>query len=438
MAERTTKNTHTFGSSSSSEGPNRETFMPLRTSLINIEPECSEIVPDNLVPFTVEATISNMADTPSVSPTDANPRSGSTSGPVNQMSTNVWQQLMTQNQMLMKSIIDYNANTSKRRHLNDFPETVNKRARQEYDEISSVGSEIEAEDDEAQEGENLDKFDNLLEINDNDCEIDDGQDLLAELKDFIQTEDETGDGISKSLADLVNTGIRMKVPENKAKEILNKYRKPENCKNIKVSKVNSGIWKQIGRRTRDVDVKLQKTQAFMAKAICPLLYLTDKLMKSCEKKESMDSKKLMELFSLSRDSYKLMQVAFTDLTFKRRHFICNELQHKYRELSGEENPVTDYLFGDNVKDLVSKVDAEITVARKLGRKGTKKTPRNNTVSDSVIRTPPEPTPKFHNKGFGYDKFRSEGYNKRNDWKTGEQKQDNRFLGKRKDKFKKPT
>ena len=85
----------------------------------------------------------------------------------------------------------------------------------------------------------------------------------------------------------------------------------------------------------------------MGKAICPLLYLTDSL-KSCEKGETISLNKAKELFQLARDSYKLSLLAFTDLTFKRRYFICNDLQHKNRDISGEDNPVTDYLFGDNI------------------------------------------------------------------------------------------
>lgn len=193
------------------------------------------------------------------------------------------------------------------------------------------------------------------------------QDMLSSLMDFNSNEEKSGPQISDNLAKLVNAGLRSKTDDDKMKELTDKHHKPENCQNLKVSKVNPGIWKQMSTTARDTDAKLQRGQFLQAKAIVPVLYLVDMLLKHCKAKTPLNMQEVNEAYNLALDTYKLSQLSFTDLTFRRRYLIQKSLSNSknFSELFGKDTPVTDHLFGDNVKQLVDKIDAETTLGKKL-------------------------------------------------------------------------
>ena len=60
------------------------------------------------------------------------------------------------------------------------------------------------------------------------------------MKEFINTDDKSGPKIKDSLAELVNEGLRKKPNEERVKELVKKYEKPENVKSLMVPRVNNG------------------------------------------------------------------------------------------------------------------------------------------------------------------------------------------------------
>ena len=80
-----------------------------------------------------------------------------------------------------------------------------------------------------------------------------------------------------------------------------------------------------------------------------------------------------------------MQITYTDITYRRRGFLKPDIKHKYKDLCNDDTPVTDMLFGDNVKETLSKLDAEFNMGNKVGKR-----------SDGG-----RGFPKTGNKGFGF-------------------------------------
>ena len=109
----------------------------------------------------------------------------------------------------------------------------------------------------------------------------------------------------------MNKMARTKLSEEKLKEKLNKYSLPQNCENLVGAKVNPEIWSKIRPETRSSDLKMQKIQNTILKAITPLAELTDSLL------NANDAKAVRQIL----DSVALLTHANCDITQCRRELI---------------------------------------------------------------------------------------------------------------------
>ena len=82
-----------------------------------------------------------------------------------------------------------------------------------------------------------------------------------------------------------------KLSEEKLKEKLNKYSRPQNCEKLVGAKVNPEIWSKIRPETRSRDLKMQKIQNTILKAITPLAELSDSLLNLKSKNDVFDTAK---------------------------------------------------------------------------------------------------------------------------------------------------
>lgn len=209
--------------------------------------------------------------------------------------------------------------------------------------------------------EEKDEFDDVLnEVNediDTDCD-----NLLDELAECFGTEDKCGEAIHEKLAKVTNDGVRAVVDSEKIKEVSEKYYRPKNVQNLVTPKLNEEIRAHLSRKIRGQDIRIQKTQTLVGKAIIPQLQQINLLLKAKQKGETPSMK---ELTSLSMDSLKLMTYVYCDLSNRRRELIIQpEKNEEFRALCSNEYPVTDKLFGD---DLGKKVE-DILKANKVGSK----------------------------------------------------------------------
>ena len=115
------------------------------------------------------------------------------------------------------------------------------------------------------------------------------------------------------------------------------------------------------------DVKLQKIQNLLGKAACPMLYLMDMFLGKSQTNDGLTTEEVHSATQLCKDAYQMTQVTYADITFRRRALIQAEIQPKYKALCKDDVPVTDFLFGNDIKDKVKEMDAEYTVGKKLGK-----------------------------------------------------------------------
>lgn len=68
--------------------------------------------------------------------------------------------------------------------------------------------------------------------------------------------------------------------------------------------------------------------------------------------------------ALANDTLTMMQIAFADLSQRRRHFLKPDLTKEFKTLCAVDNSVTSKLFCDDLDNHIN----EITDARQLSRK----------------------------------------------------------------------
>ncbi|XP_063414419.1 uncharacterized protein LOC134696513 [Mytilus trossulus] len=200
-----------------------------------------------------------------------------------------------------------------------------------------------------------------------DMPVDDEDDFMQSLGDFLSSEDKLGPKVSNSLAGIVNTGMKQKVSEDKIKSMLKKYLRPENCEALTPVHVNLPIWKTLNRQTKNVDIMIQKNQGILCKGMVPQLTLMDKLLNSSKANKGIEPTEVGELLSLVKDSFVFSQMAYSDLNVKRRQLIKTNLRPCYRSLCPDNAPISDKLFGDSLVDKVKEVDIANRMGRKLGK-----------------------------------------------------------------------
>jgi hypothetical protein len=128
-----------------------------------------------------------------------------------------------------------------------------------------------------------------------------------------------------------------------------------------------GILKQMSSEHKMRDVKLQRIQNILGKVTCPLLYLLNPFVEKSSKNEGMSKEEIKSTTQLCKDVYQLVQVTYSDITFRGRTFVKDDLQDRYKGICNENTPVTDQLFGDDIKEKVKELDTELSIGRKIGK-----------------------------------------------------------------------
>ncbi|KAK3092365.1 hypothetical protein FSP39_001970 [Pinctada imbricata] len=209
------------------------------------------------------------------------------------------------------------------------------------------------------DSENEDQFDKLL------YDSDDGDinmEILNELAECFGSDEKSGEPINDKLAEVANEGVRTKLCMDKIKECSEKYLRPKNVKNLVVPRINEEIRPHLNRQVKNQDVRLQKTQSLVCKAIVPQLQQLDMLMKS---KKGGGQIPVRDITKLAMDGLKLMTFVYCDLSYRRRELIIQpDKNEEFRGLCSNDYPVTDNLFGD---DLGKRVE-ELMKANKIGSK----------------------------------------------------------------------
>lgn len=223
----------------------------------------------------------------------------------------------------------------------------------------------------------------------------------AELEDFFQVDDGTGEAVGEHIAGISNRALRgtkTKKEEEKFQKIMQKHLRPKNIENLQVPKVDDLLWRQLKRDVKQVDYVQQQAVAAYGQAMVPLI----KIMEATEKHD-----KTVNIPSLVSDTFKMLSWNIKQTNLKRLERIQKELQPKYRSIC-QDGPSATKLLGDNFQEAAKKLETTrgnltVSAGHFLGKRGGD---RNHQSSHKFSKQSQGYNYKQHQKGPRYNNYNS--------------------------------
>lgn len=165
----------------------------------------------------------------------------------------------------------------------------------------------------------------------------------------------------QQLADIATKRWGKKFSSDKLKTLLDKYKRPENCEDIKATKVNPEIWNQLNPNKRKVDLQLSNMQQVVRKATFGTLQTTNVLLQNAS--GSTNSNLIIQ----SVDVVALLGHVNTQLAQFRREQIKPALKQEYSTICTAEVPLTSqYLFGDELAKQLRDAKESSKISQSVG------------------------------------------------------------------------
>ena len=179
-------------------------------------------------------------------------------------------------------------------------------------------------------------------------------DLFDRLEQFYSQYSQTGPKVNDKLSKLTDTMLRAKVSDEKMKEKAGRFKRPQNCENLVLPKVNPEIWSKMASRAKSRDLNPQNIQIYLIMGLIPVIQSLQKLYdwrkmakKAADKSVSISDKDLSGITSDLCDSFSLLAHSNYQMCLRRREFIKPELNAQFRSLCTSA-PITSWLFGDDI------------------------------------------------------------------------------------------
>ena len=170
-------------------------------------------------------------------------------------------------------------------------------------------------------------------------------------------DDATGDEIEKDLADVAQKPGAKKLCSEKIESLVEKYRQPQNCSDVKGIKVNPEIWSQFTAKQRKTDLKISNLQQIIRRTTLATLQTTNMLIdnSSVPHTNKIMAQQVGTIAMLGHVNTQFAQLQIDE--------IKPSLKAEYTAICSTEVPISSqYLFGDDLAEQLR--DAE--EASKIG------------------------------------------------------------------------
>ena len=196
-----------------------------------------------------------------------------------------------------------------------------------------------------------------------------GDAILAGIANDFDLVDQCGEDIPEQLASLVDKLLQTKMSEEKLKEKQNNYLRPKNCEKMIPTRVNAAIWARLQSDTRSRDIKMQRVQCLLLKAVVAQTRVTASLLKLKETTSGATSPQSDTAIVQAIDAIAFAVQANHKLNQRRQELIRPDLNEQYRQLCAEHVPCTTELFGDDLPKTLQDISTTNRVAQKLAGRG---------------------------------------------------------------------
>ncbi|XP_069107778.1 uncharacterized protein [Argopecten irradians] len=187
--------------------------------------------------------------------------------------------------------------------------------------------------------------------------------LLTQLQDKYNKTEKVSPAINPELAKVVTTMVDQGLDDTHVTELMEKYKRPNNCDSLTVSKINQELWDQIQPGTRSQDIKLQKIQATLVKSMIPIVNIANNILEV----RAGRAQKLSDddIFRLVTDSLSLVTSTNQNITSRRREIIKTDLKDEYKSLCSNKLDETKFLFGEDLLQKVQNINTTNKVTNQL-------------------------------------------------------------------------
>eukprot|EP00112_Aurelia_sp_Birch-Aquarium-sp1_P021700 Seg5905.2 transcript_id=Seg5905.2/GoldUCD/mRNA.D3Y31 product="hypothetical protein" protein_id=Seg5905.2/GoldUCD/D3Y31 len=180
--------------------------------------------------------------------------------------------------------------------------------------------------------------------------------FLDEIAEGFEMADEVSDNVNEKLAEFVENRWGKQLKTEKIKSILEKYKRPKNCKKLHPIKVNKGVWENLKWEKKQADLRLSNMQQTLTKVGCITLQMTDFMLKNVKNFD--DKSEINNQISKSYDSVALLGHLIGDLSNQRRLTMKNALKPEYQTLCSPSTEIahSPHLFGEDIGKQIKDVE----------------------------------------------------------------------------------
>lgn len=185
--------------------------------------------------------------------------------------------------------------------------------------------------------------------------------VLKALAD-CEKDQELGPPVVKAVSDAINRTVQRALSKETIADFTSKIKVPENCKPILVPKINPEIWSKLPTKAKMGDLNWQGIQQDASNALASLAL-------SCNEISKLVSQKLIpanaatRLLQINMDAANMIGNGFQKINTKRKTDIKPHIHADYAGICSSSTPVTQYLFGDDLKESLKNSKTEAIVMR---------------------------------------------------------------------------
>ena len=193
----------------------------------------------------------------------------------------------------------------------------------------------------------------------------DNTSLLTNI-DSALSSTEKGPPVSPHLAKIIDQRLSCEIDREKLKGIVSKYKTPQNCEQLYLTKINQEIWSQLPAHAKRADIRVANLQDTLLGGISATLVSVNELLDCREKKTLPDYKGLITNLV---DSVALTGLVCKELSYKRRETLRPLLNKEFQQACSRSNKIGKLLFGDDlpktIQDIRSTNKVMNTVAKPM-------------------------------------------------------------------------